>query len=73
MEKITTLKELEQLDCVDDVEVVSDGSYGYVIVLVSNMTGEEQEMIENAKIRFEKVRDDLFVSEPLEGGVDGWV
>lgn len=73
MKKIATLKELEQLDCVDDVQVVSDGSYGYIVVLVSNMTEQEKEMIENAKIHFSQCRDDLFVSEAIEGGITGWI
>ena len=34
---------------------------------------QEKEMIENAKIHFSQCRDDLFVSEAIEGGITGWI
>jgi len=70
MNQITSIEELRRI--ADDVQVVSDGSYGYIIALLSNV--EVDEVVEAiTPIKFTIVRDDLIVSEPVEGGLPGWI
>ena len=70
MNPITNIEELKKV--ADDVQIVSDGSYGYIIALLSNV--EVDEVVEAiTPIKFTIVRDDLIVSEPVEGGLPGWI
>jgi len=70
MNQITSIEELRRI--ADDVQVVSDGSYGYIIALLSNV--EVDEVVEAiTPIKFTIVRDDLIVSEPVEGGIPDWI
>ena len=70
MNKITSIEKLRKV--ADDVQVVSDGSYGYIVALLSNV--EVDEVIEAiTPIKFKAVRDDLIVSEPVEGGIPDWI
>ena len=69
MDKIKTFEDLRKI--ADDVQVVSDGSYGYIVALLSNV--DVDEVIERiTTLKFHKVRDDLIISEPIEGGLRGW-
>jgi len=70
MNPITNIEELKKV--ADDVQIVSDGSYGYIVALLSNV--EANEVIEAiTPIKFKAVRDDLIVSEPVEGGIPDWI
>lgn len=70
MNKITSIEKLRKV--ADDVQVVSDGSYGYIVALLSNV--EVDEVIEAiTPIKFKAVRDDLIISEPIEGGIPDWI
>ena len=70
MNPITNIEELKKV--ADDVQIVSDGSYGYIIALLSNV--EVDEVVEAiTPIKFTIVRDDLIVSEPVEGGIPDWI
>lgn len=70
MKEITNIEELEEV--ADDVQIVSDGSYGYIVALLSNV--EPDDIINSITVpKFHQVRDDLIVSEPVEGGIPDWI
>jgi len=70
MDEIKNIEELKEI--ADDIQVVSDGSYGYVVALFSNVDVEE--VVEKiTTLKFTIIFPDLIISEPIEGSLPGWV
>ena len=69
MKKIGSREELEAV--ADDVQLVSDGAYGYFVALLSNRDVDEV-IAAIQGLQFRKIEADLILSEVIEGSLHGW-